>query len=505
MKTFKKIIVPIIIVGGLFYFFFLKNDNQIDFTLLQVNDVYEIAAIQGGEVGGMARVETVHQELLAENENTMLVMAGDFLNPSLLGSLKYQGKRIKGRQMVEVMNAMNFDLVAFGNHEFDIKENELQERIDESNFTWISANVFQKKGDSIFPFQQTRNGISKNISGSFIQEFQDEDGTNIKVGFISVCIPSNPKDYVHYTDMFTAIKKEYEALKDKVDLVLGLTHVTIAQDKKIAELLPDIPLIMGGHEHDNMSVKVGNSVITKADANAKSAYIHRIHFDTKTKKVEVVSELKKINKEIPDNPRVKSVVDAWNTILNEQVSKIVTNPYKVIYHAKEPLDGRDKPIRSSQTNLGKLIARSMAYAYDDKIDCAIVNGGSIRIDDMLEGDINSIDIFRVLPFGGSVYKVSMTGSLLKRVLDYGENAKGRGAYLQRFNAEEKDGDWKINGKKIIDYKVYKVAVSDYLMKGFDIPFLTEKTKRVISVEKPTTKTQLPFDIRKGVIAYLKSK
>ena len=53
-----------------------KDDNKIDFTFLQLNDVYEIAPIQGGEFGGMARVETVHKDVLKENPNTMLFMAG---------------------------------------------------------------------------------------------------------------------------------------------------------------------------------------------------------------------------------------------------------------------------------------------------------------------------------------------------------------------------------------------------------------------------------------------
>ena len=97
-----------------------KDDQKIDFTFLQLNDVYEIAPIQGGEFGGLARVETVHQDLLKENKNTLLMMAGDFLNPSLIGTLKVEGERVRGKQMVSVMNAMNFDLVAFGNHEFDV-------------------------------------------------------------------------------------------------------------------------------------------------------------------------------------------------------------------------------------------------------------------------------------------------------------------------------------------------------------------------------------------------
>lgn len=68
-------------------------------------------------------------------------MAGDFLNPSLLGTIKIDDERISGKQMIEVMNAMNFDLVTFGNHEFDIKEDELQKRLNESTFPWMSSNT----------------------------------------------------------------------------------------------------------------------------------------------------------------------------------------------------------------------------------------------------------------------------------------------------------------------------------------------------------------------------
>ena len=67
-----------------------SDDGKISFTLLQLNDVYEISSIQGGKFGGMARVETLHQDLLAENKNTLLVMAVDFLNPSLIGTMKYK-------------------------------------------------------------------------------------------------------------------------------------------------------------------------------------------------------------------------------------------------------------------------------------------------------------------------------------------------------------------------------------------------------------------------------
>ena len=480
-----------------------SDDGKISFTLLQLNDVYEISSIQGGKFGGMARVETIHKKLLKENKNTMLVMAGDFLNPSLLGGMKLNGEKIRGKQMIEVMNAMNFDVVAFGNHEFDIPKKDLQNRINESSFPWISSNIFLKNSDTIKRFYQLTDGISRSIKGSFIKEISDADGTKIKIGFISVCIPSNPKEYVLYKDMFSSIQKEYELIKEEVDVVIGLTHVKIEHDREIARLLPNIPLIMGGHEHDHKNEMIGNVKITKADANAKTAYIHSINFNKKTKEISISSLLKTIDTSIVDDKKVKLVVDKWMEVMNSQISKIVENPYEIIYNTNIPLDGRDIPIRSNQTNLGQLIAKSMAYSYNNEVDCSIVNGGSIRIDDQLVGDINSVDAFRVLPFGGAVLKVKMRGSLLKKVLEYGNNAAGSGAYLQRSSIEMNDTLFTIDNSTINPSKIYTIAISDYLMKGFDIPFLTPNHPDVISITHPLP-TDMSYDIRKSVILYLKS-
>ncbi|WP_299670077.1 bifunctional metallophosphatase/5'-nucleotidase [uncultured Polaribacter sp.] len=479
-----------------------KDDGKIAFTFLQINDVYEIAPIQGGAFGGMARVETVHQDLLKENKNTLFFMAGDFLNPSLLGTLKVDGERVRGRQMVEVMNAMNFDLVAFGNHEFDVSQEDLQKRLNESTFPWISANIKLKTDNGAIPFYKEINGEKQDVHTTFIKEIEDEDGTKIKVGFISVCIPSNPKEYVAYSNMFVKARTSYAALKDKVDVVFGLTHVKIANDKRIAKLLPNLPLIMGGHEHTNSNNFVGNVQISKADANAKTAYIHRISYHKKTKETTVKSELKEINASIASDEKVEKIVNKWQDILNTRIKDVIKNPSEIIYNAKIPLDGRDTPTRSKQTNLGQVITKAMAFAYDNELDAAIVNGGSIRIDDQLIGNITPVDIFRVLPYGGAILKVEIKGRLLKRVLDYGLLAKGTGAYLHRFNIDKVGDKWMIKKIALDTNKIYTIAFSDYLLKGFDIPFLSDKNQEVLSIYQPK-ENELAIDIRKAVVAYLK--
>ena len=94
--------------------------ETIDITLLQLNDIYEIAPVSGGKTGGLARIATVRQKLIAENPYTYTILAGDLLSPSALGTAKIDGVAIAGVQMVSVMNAIGLDFATFGNHEFDL-------------------------------------------------------------------------------------------------------------------------------------------------------------------------------------------------------------------------------------------------------------------------------------------------------------------------------------------------------------------------------------------------
>ena len=187
-----------------------KDDHLIKFTFLQVNDVYEISPMEGGKVAGMARVATLNRQLQKENPNTFFVLAGDFLNPSLYGTIKVDGETVSGRQIVEVMNTAGVDLVAFGNHEFDLKEEQLQDRINLSDFNWIGTNVLQNRVDSMPPFSSTRKanyvapfyqekgGVKHAIPETHIWKIKDPDGTELSIGIFSATINSNQKDYVAY-------------------------------------------------------------------------------------------------------------------------------------------------------------------------------------------------------------------------------------------------------------------------------------------------------------------
>ena len=486
-----------------------EEASEINFTILQLNDVYEIAPLENGKVGGMARVATLRNQLMEENFNLLTVHAGDFLNPSLIGTLKHEGERIRGKQMVEVMNAVGFDVVAFGNHEFDVNEHELQQRMDESYFDWIGTNVLHKKGNKIEPFYKESYDIKYFSPETYTWEVTDyASGQTIKVGLYSATINSNPKPYVYYEDPYQEATKAYLGLKNEADVILGLTHLSLEQDFKMASLLPETVLIMGGHEHDNSIDTVGKVVITKADANAKTAYVHRFTYDPYSKQTTVVSELVSITDKIPDDEYVKEIVDKWQNIQSEEIAKVVPNADGVIYHAAVPLDGRESTVRTRQTNLGRLIAAGMATSLKQPADCALFNGGSIRLDDQLTGAITPIDIFRALPFGGAVYEIDIKGKMLKKTLNAGLENRGTGGYLQWHNIEYEEGTktWKINGKALLENKTYHIAASEYVASGKEdrLEFFNHKNFTKLDIPKENDPTDLRSDIRKAVVAYLKT-
>lgn len=483
----------------------VQNDNEITFKLIQLNDVYEIAPLSGGKYGGMARVAHVVDSIKKKEPNTYLFMAGDFLNPSLLGSIKYEGERLRGRQMIDVMNAMDFELATFGNHEFDIDSKDLQRRMNESNFYWTSANVFENTPEGPRSFRFVRQGDTIPVPETYTINMVDKDSTAIEVGFFSVTLPSNPREYVHYADIFLEARSAYVNLEmQRVDLIVGLTHLSVEDDIKLAEELPNVSLIMGGHEHNNMLVPTNNATVAKADANAKSIYVHSFKYNKISEEFNIDSYLMPIDDKIASHPAVQAKIDRWQAVLNTEIKQVVEDPYEQIYFANPPLDGTDSAGRSLQTNLGGIISGAMAVSFDEEVDAAIVNGGSMRIDDMLSDEISSIDIFRVLPFGGNVLKVKMTGELLIEVLNFGLSARGTGAYLQRHNIDRNaEGFWMIGREEIDSDAVYTIAMSDFLMKGYDIPFLKESHPGVLEVYIPKA-SEPASDIRKAVIAYMKT-
>jgi 2',3'-cyclic-nucleotide 2'-phosphodiesterase (5'-nucleotidase family) len=487
-------------------------DGKVEWIFLHVNDVYEIAPLGGGKIGGLARIATLRKELMQENPNTFTVMAGDFLNPSLIGTLKYEGQGIKGKQMIEVMNNVGFDFVCLGNHEFDLDFPDLQKRIDESNFTWISSNAFHQVGEGIEPFNRSKDPENTGFPEYKIIDISDgASGEKAKIGLWSVVLDANKKDYIHYSDVQERSNSLIEdVLKKEADVIIGLTHVTIDQDKEIAAKNPSVSLIMGGHEHNNMTFDIGKTRITKADANALTAWVHRCSYDIKTKKVAINSKLVPIDSKITEDPETAEIVKKWTNIADIGFKKAGFMPDEVVTTLPQILDGRSATIRFQQNNLGAAITKAMvATAKNQPVDCAFFNSGSVRIDDLVQGTITQSDIIRILPFGGKIYELEIIGSELRKVLTVGLLNKGRGGYLQWYNIAYSDASksFSINNAPLDDNKSYHILINDFLLSGNEnnLEFFTETNPNISNLQtlNPNDATDLRNDIRKALIAYLK--
>jgi 2',3'-cyclic-nucleotide 2'-phosphodiesterase (5'-nucleotidase family) len=433
-------------------------------------------------------------------------LAGDFVNPSVLGTVKVEGKKISGAQMIDCMNSSGVDYVTFGNHEFDIKEGELLERINESNFTWIGSNILHKyPSGKTAHYVQKKGNDSTFLPTALVLEIKNTAGKTVKVGLISSTLPANQQDFVVYQDYLSVPKHLYDSLKSHCDFVVGLTHLSIEMDKTLAATIPDLKLIMGGHEHDNMMVVAGNTKIAKADANAKTAYIHTFTYNVKTKKLKIRSTLKKLDETVSQAPKTTAVAEKWNKKADEAFQKQGFNTKEIITTLKDSLDGRESEIRNHQTNMGTSITKALFDATPNA-DLAIMNSGSVRLDDALEGTITQYDILRTLPFGGGVLTVNMKGSLLKKVLEAGMSNKGSGGFLQSYNAEFKAGIWYVKGAAIDEAKTYVVSITEFLMTGKEknLGFLTETNPDITGIIKPEG-SDVKKDMRLVWIQELKKK
>ncbi|MBK9530819.1 MAG: bifunctional metallophosphatase/5'-nucleotidase [Chitinophagaceae bacterium] len=484
-----------------------SDDGMIEITFIQVNDVYEIAPLDGGKSGGMARVATFKKEALLKNPNTYLVMAGDFLSPSVYNSLRHEGNRIRGKQMVEAMNTAGFDLAIFGNHEFDIPAADLQSRINESTFKWISSNTFQKKDNDMFPFvKQTASG-PESFPETYIMHVKDADGTTARIGFIAVTLPFNKAAYVGYTDVFKAAQTAYDKIKDSCEAVIAITHQEMEDDIKLAKQIPGLAFIMGGHEHERHYAKIGYVYITKADANAKSAYTINLTVNKNRRMRKVEASLTDITDSIAFDPATDAVVKKWTSIANNNYASLGFDANKVALRSGEPLDGREAYIRSMPTNFTRLIVAAMEKA-SPEADAVIINSGSIRVDDVLQIPVTQYDVIRSLPYGGSIMEADMKGSLLVQVLNAGIKNRGSGGFLQystSFTKDSASGNWSLKNTAIDPAKVYKIALADFLLTGGEsnLGFLTGKNPDIEKVYPVYTDAKdLRSDIRRAIIHYM---
>jgi 5'-nucleotidase/UDP-sugar diphosphatase len=433
--------------------------KTVEITLLHVNDVYEMQASNGGKYGGLARVSGLLKQLKAKNPNTFSILSGDYLSPSAAGTSIIDGKRVSGEQMVDVLNAMNWDYSTLGNHEFDNGYQALLARLAESKFTVFSSNVLDNKNNKGQLLPNTERSVVFTVEG-------------VKVGLVGVLLSSLSKDYITILDPMETAKSEVNRLRneEKVDILIMMSHQSLADDIAFANQIPGIDLIAGGHEHENMYFVRGstNIPIAKADANARTAYVHSLSFDTSSKKLLIDSKLTIMNDDIPSDPIITKRVNKWMKKVFNAYTAQGYKPEQTLAKINIELNGLEGSVRNRATKLTDLVASSALNAFKTA-ELSLVNAGSIRIDDILvPGKVTQYDALRVLPFGGDYSLVSIKGAVLERALNAGLKNKGSGGFLHYSNVQrDVNKQWLVNDKQLDANKNYKMAVASFLIERGD--------------------------------------
>ncbi|MDZ8189624.1 MAG: bifunctional metallophosphatase/5'-nucleotidase [Nostoc sp. ChiSLP02] len=463
----------------------------VNINLLQLNDIYEITPVEGGTRSGLARVATLRQQLYKDNPRTYTVLAGDALSPSALGTAKINSTPLAGQQMIAVMNALGLNYATFGNHEFDLPENLFYQRLQESRFRWVSSNVSDSTGQAL-----------KGVPRSIVFNVKGDRGAVVRVGLIGVTLAENQSKYVSYTDPIATARQQVSKLKGKVDIIVALTHLSIEDDRKLAENVPEIDIVLGGHEHENIQQWRGRDFtpIFKADANARTVYVHQLSYDTIERSLAINSRLIPITDKIPEEPKTAKIVHEWVEKSYQAFRANGFEPNQKIAEVKFALDGLEASVRNQQTKLTELIASAMLKEVPDA-DLAIFNSGSIRLDDViLPGPITQYDAIRILPFGGKVVAVEINGDVLQRVLDRGQANKGSGGYLQtaKVSQQPNSKNWLIQGQPLDPQRTYKIAIAEFLISG------KEKGLDFLNLQQPGIKfIAEKRDIRFALIDQLK--
>jgi len=435
-------------------------------TILQLNDVYQISPVDRGKRGGMARVSTLQKQIRGQSPNTLFLLAGDFISPSVASRF------FKGEQMVATLNGAGLDIATLGNHEFDFGSDVLLDRMKESRFAYTIANVIDKKTRK--PFGGAHPYIIREVGG-------------VRVGIFGLLLAetatmSNPGPSVRFDDPIVTGKRMASLLRRQgVDIVIALTHLPMRDDKRLASAA-DIDLIVGGHEHELLESMSGGTPILKMGSDARN--LGRIDFNLVARGRRVAKgrapryavesidwQAVPVTDATKDDPEVASVVARYEKQLNDSLGEIVGN-------TTVALEARAAVVRREESNLGNFLGDIYREALGS--DLALVNSGSIRSDATYgPGEITKKDIMTILPFENSLVKVRITGAHLKRLLENGVSVAGEedGRFPQVSGMKfEYDGSKpvgsrvtriEINGAEADPSKTYTLALSAYVLGGGD--------------------------------------
>ncbi len=232
-------------------------------TILHTNDVHGHMTgwegwdgeLQGKTIGGLARLASAIDLVRKDaGESVLLLDAGDLIGDTMIADLT------QGQALIRVFNHLKYDAMTFGNHEPDFGIPTLRDRIDEAKFPFLAANLTNRReGDS------------------FVKPYLIKQIAGVLVGIIGLTYPKTPwttspknVEQLEFLDPVASLSFQLPRMhRDGAELIVVLSHLGLSGDKKLANAVSGLDVIVGGHSHNRMerAERVGNTLIVQAGAH----------------------------------------------------------------------------------------------------------------------------------------------------------------------------------------------------------------------------------------------
>jgi 5'-nucleotidase len=389
------------------------QEDTFALTILHTNDQHAAHEANSAGNGGAARQATVVEQVRAEGGNVLLLDAGD----RFTGTLYHQ--QYRGADQVQVMNALGYDAMTLGNHEFDDGEETLLNFVSGLEFPVVASNIewgpFAELDELIAPYVVLDvNGMSVGVVG---------------ITTTDTTVNSSPSDDITFNDYLPAIEAAVaELTEQEVNKVILLSHVGIQSELELLPQLSGIDIVVGGHSHTLVSTAfrasgdystypiaaetAAGEPIFYVQASANGQYLGRLDvvFDAAGLVTSASGDVIFLSRYITPDAEVDAILAELAGPIDELRATEIGALAEVF------LVGDRTVCRVEECLLGNLITDALIAETNAQI--AITNGGGIRAD-IDEGQITLGEVLTVLPFGNLTSTFELTGADVIAALENG--------------------------------------------------------------------------------------
>ena len=374
-------------------------------VILYENDAH--CAVEGyARLAGQRDAERQHTPYVA------IVSSGDFAQGNTVGSLT------KGEAIVRIMNAVGYDYLTIGNHEFDYTVPQMQHLSELLTAKTLCCNFSR--------YEEDNDDKDDRDNDDLYPAYEVKDFGGTKVGFIGVATPSTfrsstPTYFIddngnllynfHQTDTYECVQEAVnDAREEGAEIIIVLSHLgddpEVAYSRGLIAATHGIDVVLDGHAHHVLNERLVNDrgdSVTLTSTGTKFAYIGRLTIDTDNR---VTTELLPIS----DCHRVNQAVQDTVLAIQQELEARVNAPVGTTAFALADRDNQDnRLVRKQETNLGDFMADVARYTTGANI--GVCNGGGLRAG-LYNETITFGNIVSIWPFNNTMRVVECTGQQL---------------------------------------------------------------------------------------------